>query len=172
MKKDMDKFVFKDCTEDDFYSILDIQDEAFENLTDYELLRKNTPEMLRSCLKEPHVTLGVWYENELAAFSVLYYPDTDEENLLMNLDGVDCADMKSANYKLCIVRKDFWGNSLQYEMAERLLERAKESGVQVVCATASPRNEHSIRNIEKLGFTYNKTLEKYGYSRNLYYKFI
>lgn len=100
------------------------------------------------------------YNNELAAFSMLYYLGPDEENLMVNLTGIDCTGLKDANYKLCIVKHDYRGNSLQYRLCLELIERAKKSGVDILCVTASPDNPYSIKNIEKLGFIYNRTFEK------------
>ena len=172
MKIDIGEFEIRECNENDIDEILAVQDDAFHHLDNPELLRKNSREMLVECLNKPHLTLGAYYNGELAAFSVLYYPYTAEENLAICLENFDYSGISNANYKLCIVKHAFIGNSLQYHLAVRLLEVARKSGVQVVCATASPNNIYSIRNIEKLGFKYNRTLEKYGYSRNLYYKLI
>lgn len=171
MKTDIGNFVIERCTEAHLEDILELQDDAFEYLPSPELLRKNSPEMLLECLREPHLTLGAWYDGELAAFSVLYFPSI-EENLSGYLVNVECSGMKDANYKLCIVKKKFRGNSLQYELGKRLVEYAARSGIEILCATASPLNAHSIKNIERMGFIYNKTLEKYGHSRNLYYQFL
>lgn len=170
MKINIDDFIIKQCTEKDLEEVLNIQDEAFRYLGASELLRKNTPEMLLESLRPPHITLGAWYGEKLVAFSVLYFPADEKEDLAIYLEGVELAGMKAANYKLCIVRKDFRGNSLQYELGSRLMQYAAQSGINVLCATASPHNAHSIHNIELMGFKYNKTLEKYGYMRNLYYK--
>lgn len=169
MRIDINDFEIKECGEEYLPELLAIQDEAFEHLESPELLRKNTPEMLLECLRPPHVTLGAFYRGRLAAFSILYFPQSAEERLSDSL-SFDCGDKKTVNYKLCIVRKDFWGNSLQYELASRLVERARDAGMDIICATASPHNKHSERNILRLGFKCDKTLEKYGLSRNLYYK--
>jgi len=170
MKLDLIEFEFRECTESDIDDIMAVQEDAFLHLENPELLRRNSREMLLECLSKPHYTVGAYYKGELAAFSVLYYPYTDAENLAVNLEGVDYTGMRHANYKLCIVKHEYIGNSLQRHLANKLLERAIADGVNIVCATASPENIYSIRNIEKLGFKYNRTLEKYGYSRNLYYK--
>lgn len=172
MKLDLSKFEFRECNESDIDEIMAVQDDAFAHLENPELLRKNSREMLLECLNKPHYTVGAYYNGELAAFSVLYYPYTEAENLTGNLLDVDYYGMRYANYKLCIVKHAYIGNSLQYHLANKLLERAEADGVKIICATASPDNVYSIRNIEKLGFKYNRTLEKYGYSRNLYCKIL
>ena len=59
-----------------------------------------------------------------------------------------------------------------YELGKRLLQYAREANADIICATASPDNAYSIANIERLGFVLNKSLEKYGFSRNLYYQLL
>ena len=172
MKIDFSDFEIKQCGPSDIDDILELQEETLQALDNPELLRRNTPEMLLSCLNSPNVTLGAWYKGELAAISVLYYVDSEAEDLTKELVGVEFTGLKSANYKLCIVKNDFRGNSLQYRMGKMLVERAKADGVEILCATASPKNPYSIKNIERMGFVYNKTLQKYGFERNLYYNII
>ncbi len=172
MKIDTEKIIVRQCGIEHLDDILQIQDETFETLESSELLRKNTPEMLSECLQAPHITLGAWYENQLIAFSVLYYPHSSEESLCDYLENVEYKGLKDANYKLCIVREKYRGNSLQYILGKKLDEYAVKSGAGIICATASPHNLHSIRNIEKMGYIYNRTLNKYGLVRNLYYKFL
>lgn len=172
MKLDLSEFEFRECNQSDIDDIMAVQEDAFSHLENPELLRRNSREMLLECLSNQHYTVGAYYKGELAAFSVLYYPYTADENLAVNLEGVDYTGMRHANYKLCIVKHDYIGNSLQCHLANKLLDHALADGVNIICATASPDNTYSIRNIGKLGFKYNRTLEKYGYSRNLYYKFL
>lgn len=172
MKIHIASFNFKQCTIADLDRIIEIQDNAFTHLKSPELLRKNTFEMLWECLQPPNITLGAWYNNKLIAFSVLYFPKDEKECLVTELEGINTDGLCSANYKLCIVDKDFRGNSLQYELGLQLFQRATQANVKIICATASPDNAYSVANIEKLGFFYNRSLNKYGYKRNLYYKIL
>ena len=173
MKIEIEDFLFKKCDSSCFNEVLVIQSETFDELIETDILRHNSESMLRKCLFPPHVTLGAWYGGVLTAFSILYFPqDEDEENLSLYLEKVDVRGLKTANKKLCIVRKDFRGNSLQYELARRLEPYAIEAGVGLICTTVSPKNLFSINSILRLGFTYNRTLIKYGFERSLYYKFI
>ena len=165
------EFAIGPCGPDQLGALLDIQEEAFAALEDESLLRRNTPEMLESCLLPPHVTLGAWQGNVLAAFSILYFPE-EQEDLSLSLAEVDRMELKAANYKLCIVRPAFRGNGLQYRLGLALERYAKEAGVGLLCATVSPHNGHSMENIRKMGYTYNRTLIKYGLERALYYKFL
>lgn len=169
---DIRDFEFKLCTPKDLDRILEIQEDTLKHLEAPELLRKNTPEMLLECLQAPNVTVGAWYQGRLVAFSILYFPQEEAECLASALDGVDVAGLRSVNYKLCIVDRAFRGHSLQYELGKRLLQYAREANADIICATASPDNAYSIANIERLGFVLNKSLEKYGFSRNLYYQLL
>jgi hypothetical protein len=172
MKIPFDDFIIRQCNIEQLDEILRIQNETLAELPSVDILRANTVQMLEECLKPPHYTVGAWYDGVLAAFSVLYYPHNDEENLSLCLKSVDIAGLKTANNKLCIVRKEYRGNSLQYHLGLLLERQAVSTGVQLMCATVSPKNQYSINNILRLGFTYNRTLKKYGYERNLYYKFL
>ena len=172
MKHPIHEFEFKLCTLADLDRILEMQEDALAHLASPNLLRKNTVEMLAECLQPPHVTIGAWYDGRLVAFSVLYVPTVEDERLDTALEGVSIDGLTAANYKLCIVDRAFRGNGLQYALGMRLIETAREMGVQILCVTASPDNSHSIANVERMGFTYNRTLGKYGFDRNLYYKLL
>ena len=172
MKVQFDDFTIEQCVPGHLDAILEIQNEALAELPSVDVLRENTLQMLEECLKPPHFTIGAWYEGILAAFSVLYYPHDDKENLALHLKSIDVAGLKTANNKLCIVRKDFRGNSLQYHLGLILEHYAKDTGIELICATVSPKNQFSENSILRLGFTYDSTLNKYGFERNLYYKYI
>jgi len=172
MKIPLEEFSIKKCLPIHLDEILEIQNKALSRLPAMDILRKNTVQMLSDCLNPPHITLGAWHDNILTAFSVLYFPEDSEENLARQLVSIDTFGLKTANNKLCIVREDFRGNSLQYNLGLILERYAVEANVKMLCSTVSPKNPYSIRNLTLLGFIYNRTLTKYGVERNLYYKFI
>jgi len=173
MKKQFENFLVRACLPEDIKEILRIQDETFETLSCPDLLRKNTPEMLLECLQQPHYTIGAWYQSELAAFAIFYNPvSNDAENLSLLLKEVDLSGVRPANFKLCIVRKAYRGNSLQFHLGALLEQYAERAGIGLMCATVHPKNIYSISNLSKLGYTYNCALKKYGLDRNLYYRFI
>lgn len=175
MKIKIDEFLIKSCDASCLPQILQIEQDVLKELEDLnepDLLRKNTEEMLLECLSPPHITIGAWYDGVLAAFSILYVPTAEPENLSLSLENVNVDGLKTANYKLCIVRKEFRGNSLQYELGVRLEKYAVEAGIGLICLTASPKNKYSVHNVERLGYRYNRTLMKYGFERDLFYKFL
>ena len=173
MKIHLEDFSIRECSPDNIEEILQIQDETFESLPSLDFLRKNTPEMLLECLSQPHHTIGAWHKSKLVAFAVLFIPEKNSsEDLSKCLKGVDFEGIKPANFKLCIVRPTYRGNSLQFHLGSALEHFAANAGVGLLCGTAYPKNIYSINNLVKLGYIYNQTLEKYGLERNLYYKFI
>ena len=172
MKIPISDFVLTQLTESSLNEILDIQEEAFSVLSNSDLLRRNDTEMLRSCLNQPHYSIGAYHGGILAGFAILFFPGQSEENLAVKLKCINTSTMKSANYKLCIVRPQYRGNHLQVYLGELLEKYALKQNVDIVCATVSPENCYSMYNILKLGYTYDHTLVKYGLIRNLYYKLL
>ncbi|MDY5969644.1 MAG: hypothetical protein SPJ13_06500 [Bacteroidales bacterium] len=153
--------------------MLQLQDEAFEELGDPSLLRRNSPAMLRACLCGPHFVLGAWaQEGVLAAFSVLYFPMDQADDLSLLLEGVDLAGRCAANNKLCIVHRPFRGNGLQLSLGWGLEREAYQRGVRVLCSTASPHNAASCSSLLKQGYLLNRRLRLYEgeMERNLYVK--
>ena len=172
MKIDIKEFQFVQLKEVDVPEILCLQDRVIASLPDPDLLRKNTEEMFFECVSSAHVSIGVKYNDKLIAVGILYFPSSDQEDLCHLLVGIDYKNKKSANYKLCMVDKEYRGNGLQYTLGIMLENKAKELGVNLLCATVSPINVFSEKNMLKLGYTLNTTLPKYGMVRNLFYKFI
>ena len=172
MKINFEDFVVRKCDLSHMDEILKIQNETFAELGERDILRENSEEMLRACLMPPNLTLGAWYGDTLAAFAVLYFPFEEAENLSLCLENINIEGLKVANAKLCIVRKPFRGNSLQYELGCKIEAYALEVGVKLLCATVSPDNTPSLNNIRRLGFSCNRQLSKYGSDRFLFYKYL
>ncbi|MBQ8131156.1 MAG: GNAT family N-acetyltransferase [Bacilli bacterium] len=81
---------------------------------------------------------------------------------------------KSANevvdYGPMFVNYDYVGNSLQYQMLQKLDKISKEFGYRYAASTIHPENTYSIRNLEKDGFVCtNQKVLKRG-PRNIYWK--
>lgn len=186
-----EKLSFKRCNESDFAKLLRLQDAIFDTLPDTTLLRRNAPEMLYSCLSEPHYTLGAWDNDLLVAVSILYIPQVAAEDLSLslldstrslpaswqrnhslnnnNLPTLSSITRK-ANNKLCLVLPRYRGHNLQLLLGWMIEQEAVQRGIQLLCATASPDNAASCRSLEKQGYRLNCRLVKYGYPRNLYAK--
>ena len=165
MKIEQTKITYKPLGIESIPQLLEIQEETFElaakNNVDPDFLRRNTYETLAVCFEEPSLVLGAYYENELIAFGILYVAGKTEENLAKDIDGV-CDVTTNANVKLTIVRPQYRGNSLQYNLISKLEEYAREKGFIWLSSTVSPANPWSYANLERCGFTVHKILKKYG----------
>ena len=148
-----------------------LEQEALAHLERPDLLRRNTEQMWHECLQPPHICLGAWVGDELAGFGVLYFPAKGGgEELARLLVGVDVEHCISANYKICIVHPRWRGHGLQVQIGERLAARAKERGIDLLCATASPYNMASVKSLLRLGYREDSRVEKYGFERILFYR--
>lgn len=153
--------------------VLALEAEVLSELERPDLLRRNTVDMWRACLLPPHTALGVRVGEKLVALAVLYLPQPcDEEDLATKLLDVETEEIKSANYKICMVLPNYRGHGLQRLLGERLEKIAFHQGVTLLCSTVSPHNGASITSLLRLGYLYNRTLTKYDFERNLYYKII
>ena len=148
---------FQPCTIDHLPSLLALQDEAFSHLEDPSMLRRNTPEMIAQCLQAPHLTVGAFEKGRIVAFAILYIPQGEE----VIMPG-------AANFKLCIVRPQHRGHGLQCQLGQHIIAAAKARGYHRLCATASPHNTPSHRNLLRLGFTLDHTATHDGLARNVY----
>lgn len=171
MKYTDNEFEFKKCEMKDLDAICKIQEIAFENLENTNLLRRNTKEMLEKCLNDPHYTLGAFHNGNLVAFAILYDGQKTVENIGLDI-GIDGDELNAvANVKLVIVLPNYRGNGLQNKLVFQLEQIAKFKGKKLLCATVSPENIYSIKNFEKLGYKVNTQKEKYnGLVRNIYCK--
>ena len=165
MKLEQSKIIYKPLGKESIPQLLEIQEETFKfaeaNNVDPDFLRRNTYETLAVCFGEGSLVLGAYYENELIAFGILYYAGKTEENLAKDIDDV-CDITTNANVKLTIVRPNYRGNSLQYQLISWLEEFAKNEGFIWLSSTVSPANPWSQANLKRCGFTVHKVLKKYG----------
>ena len=150
--------------------LLALQENAFEHLENPELLRRNSEDVFLDCLLN-HYTLGVFYENKLIAFAILYFGKETSENIGYDLDLTGEEVLKVANVKLIIVHSDHRGNGLQRRLIKELEKEAKRKKYKILACTVSPFNKYSIHNFLQSGFSLYKQKPKYnGLIRNIYFK--
>ncbi len=167
--KDTD-IVFEKCTAEHLDDICALQESAFEHIDNPDLLRRNSREMLLSCLVE-HCTLGAFYNGQLIAFAVLYDGGDTDENIGFDIGLSGDAVKDVINMKLIIVSPEYRGNGLQGKLMARLEAVAVEKGKKLICATVSPLNSFSCNNFIKSGYAFHSTKEKYGgLLRSIYVK--
>lgn len=166
------EFTFITLKNEHVSEILALQERIIASLPTPELLRRNTEQMFLECVSSPNLTLGAFYGGRLVGIGILYVPTDENEDLAHLLIDVNGEGALAANYKLCMVEEAYRGNGLQRKFGTLLEGFAKQNGIQLLCATVSPCNSYSHNNMLALGYTRNRTLQKYGMTRDLFYKFI
>ncbi len=161
IKLDISKLKIKVLGDGDLDEIMAVQEETFEELKDSDILRRNTKETFAVCFTEPSIAYGLYNEEEMVAFGMLYCAGDSSENLALSLD--EKIDIYSvANLKVVIVRPKYRGNGLQKYLIEILEKHATENGYTTVMATVAPTNNFSMDNFIACGYKHVKTLKKYG----------
>lgn len=171
MKLNETDILFEKCTYRNIEEICELQEVAFRHLENKNLLRRNSREMLESCLNAPHYTLGAFFEEKLIAFAVLFDAGQTEENIGQDI-GLEGDELNDAvNMKLIIVSPEYRGNGLQKKLMAYLEAIAKEKGKKIICGTVSPENIYSCNNFIALDYKLKTTKIKYdGLERNVYCK--
>jgi GNAT superfamily N-acetyltransferase len=158
---------------DDLDSVLNVQNSAINGLEFVDFLRRNTADMLRKCLAEPHYTVCAYTpENEVIAFCILFIPGAEGEALAPSLKSIYGFNYVNANTKLCVVSPEFRGNGLTIKMVKLLEDYAKSKGIGLLCATVHPMNEPSVEKLKALGYIYDSSTIKFNLPRDLYYHLI
>ena len=150
--------------------VMDMQKEAVKesDAVHKGMLRANSDQMITSCFQSPNETHGIFKEDKLIGFGMLYDPGLDKnEDIKHHLDlhnereiaAIDDKDIM--HIKLVVVHKEHRGNHLQYHMTKYLTSRAKALGKKLLFTTVSPYNVASVKNTFKAGFTYKKSVNKY-----------
>ncbi len=170
MKDLADDYEIKPLSDIYISELLKLQENAFLNLENEELLRRNSEATLLDCLVN-HYTLGIIYKGALIAFGILYFGKLTSENIGYDLDLNPDEIIKTANIKLIIVHSAYRGNGLQRRLIGELEKEAIKRGFKTLACTIAPENFYSIRNFEACGFGFCKQKQKYnGLIRNIYSK--
>lgn len=160
------------CNEGDIANVLELESIVLAHLEHPDLLRRNTEEMWHTCLLPPHVCLGTWAGDTLVALAVLYVPqEGDPEALAPLLQSVDTKGHTTAHFKICLVHPDWRGHHLQVALGKQLHVEAHQRGFDLLCATVSPHNAASIRSLQQLGYHADRTIQKYGFERIVFFHF-
>ena len=167
-----EKIEFRPCGVAELEKVLELEKSVLTTLDKEELLRRNKVEMWKNCLQPPHYCLGAWAGKELIALAVLYIPqEGDGEALAPLLQTVHTERHKAAHFKICLVHPNWRGQHLQVTLGAQLHAEAQRHGYNLLCATASPINIASIKNLQRLGYKADHKLRKYGFERILLYCF-
>lgn len=151
--------------------ILKFQDMIIEKLENKDFLRKNTPEMFKSCLKKPNITLGLFDNNKMVGLTILYNPAKHPEEDLSHYVKDKKENVEVWNYKYCAIDPDYRGHKIQ-QLLEKELEKylPKEKEI-LLCSAVHPDNMASKKSMINRGFSFATSTEKYGSVRDIYYKY-
>ncbi len=164
--------ILRRATVDDAYEIHDLMEEVFKELTDKSIFVCDDLEFVRARTSNKGVAVVACNsEQKIVGSFICGFPMDDEDNLGIDLGLTGDELYKVVNMESVVVHPDYRGNNLQYRMVrfvENLIDRER---YKYLIGTVSPDNPPSYNNLEKLGYTYIKTMEKYGgLKRRIYCK--
>lgn len=117
-------------------------------------------------------TLGVFVDNQLIAFRIVYFPDGQRDNLGLDV-GIRGDELAQVGHlEASVVHPDFRGNGLQQSLTKQLIEiLVAESILRHVMSTVSHLNHPSIRDKFGNGLQIVHMKEKYGgYLRYIFHR--
>jgi hypothetical protein len=153
------RFMNEGCLKD----ILSLQETISHTLDDKEIFRTNCMDYFRNHLQIEKSTAGVFKNDGLVAYRVLYFPGEREDNFGsdINLPSDELGEV--VHLATVAVHPAYRGNSLQSTMQRIPLDFAKRMGYEHPCCMVSPKNRLSLQNIFSLGFMMKALKIKFGW---------
>lgn len=137
--------------------ILDLQRRVAEGIDESIYVRVTADELSEGFRKD--IVTGIYDGDRLVAFSLViknrqgglweYMKDICDYRGLFTFDAV-------------AVDKEYRGLSLQGILIEKAVRDAVTCGAEMIAATVSPHNPHSLANFEKTGFVRFRKIKAYG----------
>ncbi len=143
--------------------IMSLQHEIMMNIGNPELLAVSDQEEFEEAIQEKGCIMGyVTEDNQLVAMGTYLNFGYDKRNYGYDIDLTGEALLEVGQIEATVVSVNYRGLGLQRKLCAALEEEARKRGNKLLCATASPLNEYSVRNFLKLGYTIKKEKLKYG----------
>lgn len=139
-----------------------LQEIVIQNLEDKEVFRRHSIDYIRDHFKIENSIIGVFTEDGLIAYNVLYFPGENGDNFGADINLPEEELNKVVHLETVAVHPSYRGNSLQRRMEEIHLRVIKDLGYAHVCCTVSPKNLPSIRNIFSNGLIIKGLKIKFG----------
>ena len=133
--------------------IMGLQEVIIQSLADKEIFRTHSPDYFQDHFQIEYSTVGVFTEDGLVAYSVLYFPGEREDNFGSDINLPHDELTKVVHLATVAVHPAYRGNSLQSIMHGIHLEVVKRMGYEHVCCMVSPKNRPSLQNILSHGRT-------------------
>jgi hypothetical protein len=163
-------YVMRTLNSNDFSEVLKLYDLGIDHLESPDLLWRYPDEKVADFLTDQAVTAGVFVDQRLVGFRVLYFHDADD--LDNPLHSVGLHHELAAHSALCVVHPEFRGNSLQKQMGIHILEAAKKMrAFGNFCSVVSPQNYASMKDKFSLNMLIVKLAPKFsGIWRYIFYQ--
>ena len=148
---------------DDLEDMMALQEIIVQNLSDKEIFRTHAPDYFLDHFKVENSVIGIFTDDGLIAYNVLYFPGVDGDNfgtdIALPSDELD----KVVHLETVAVHPAFRGNSLQRKMGSVHLRTIQEMGYSHVCCMVSPKNRPSLQNIFSNGLVIKALKIKFGW---------
>lgn len=133
--------------ESNLRDIMGLQETIAQNLADREIFRTHSSDYFQDHFQIENSTVGVFTEDGLIAYSILYFPGEREDNFGSDINLPHDELTKVVHIATVAVHPAYRGNSLQSMMHGIHLEVVKRMGYEHVCCMVSPKNKPSLQNI-------------------------
>ncbi|WP_372371484.1 GNAT family N-acetyltransferase [Candidatus Uabimicrobium sp. HlEnr_7] len=97
------------------------------------------------------VYIGAKYQQKIIAFSSMRFHAAEELFCGIHINE------PFVSFVNTLVHAKFRGKGLQFLLQKQREKLAQQKGYQIIMATVSPENQHSLRNVEKFGFSIVET---------------
>ncbi|WP_054740930.1 GNAT family N-acetyltransferase [Cellulosilyticum ruminicola] len=153
----------KSLTLEHVKQILDLQAEIIASIEDPQIYFASTHDEIMHHIENHQILFGYFTpENELISLMVYLRLGLDSSNYGYDLNLPKEKLLAIGQIDTVLVKPDFRGNKIQYLMCKYVEEIAKQTGITMLCATASPYNPFSVNNFLSLGYEVRMDKLKYG----------
>ena len=149
------------ATEADLESILTIVETAVKNLADPSLFVPDDRDFFRRLFAGGGFVLLAEVDGRIAGYLAVTYPGKNADNLGWDLGFSENQLSRIAHMESAAVLPEFRGQGLQKQLMSEA-EAFLPSGISYAMATVSPQNPASLNSMLRLGYTIEKTMQKYG----------
>jgi ribosomal protein S18 acetylase RimI-like enzyme len=127
--------------------VVKLQEIVIHNLSDKEIFRTHPPKYFLEHFKMENSIIGVFTNDGLIAYSVLYFPGERKDSFGIDI-GLERDELdKVVHLATVAVHPAYRGNSLQKQMQGIHLDTAMQLGYEHACCMVSPKNRASLQNI-------------------------
>ncbi len=153
------------CTAEDLQPIMELQEIVCNAITDKDLFISSEQEENAGYLNDPNFTLGCFDGEKLVAYCSFALPEEAEDNLGWILGWPQEKVRFCAKLDTIVVHPEYRGGLQQRLISEALALAGQNQNIRYVLTTVSPKNSHSLHNVQAMGFEILKTTQKYGKER-------